>query len=383
MKYKNTIPYLILQQGGSIKYTKTESQVEIPEIQGYKRQFSIQAPQGNVVEENKSPQVVYIQVPQQQPEQEVSTEEVTENPTSEWSDIRSVIKTNEGFIPVAEKKFKEPSATVGYGFFDRLPDGTKINPGMRITEEQADKQLDIALNKMSSHIQNSLNKYNLKTSKEQFNILLDLGYHGGVGLVDKLLRQSNGDSTKIGSLLQTYATTAKYGDKSVEKGIKDRALRRSRGWNIYTLVGQKGLKIPSILNPRIISDQYNKLADSEIGQNVGLSQKKINIGGKETPVVGGIGILGLLEGPELINTNEWIGLEFPEITSQHFGYNGKIIKKSNIVPNNPTIISTEKLSKPVKSGKTQNMQRHENLDKLVQKFNGDRQKMYEWLKRNR
>lgn len=80
MKIKNTIPYIILQQGGSIKYDPTESQTEIPEIQGYKRQFSIQAPQRD---ENKSPQVVYIQVPQQQPEQEVSTEEVTKNPTSE------------------------------------------------------------------------------------------------------------------------------------------------------------------------------------------------------------------------------------------------------------------------------------------------------------
>lgn len=65
----------MLQQGGSIKYIKTESQVEIPEIQGYKKQFSIQAPQGDVVEENKSPQIIYIQAPQQQQVQAEPQEE--------------------------------------------------------------------------------------------------------------------------------------------------------------------------------------------------------------------------------------------------------------------------------------------------------------------
>ena len=40
MKIKNTIPYIILQQGGSIKYNPTESNTKIPEIEGYKPQFS-------------------------------------------------------------------------------------------------------------------------------------------------------------------------------------------------------------------------------------------------------------------------------------------------------------------------------------------------------
>lgn len=85
MKYKNIIPYIILQQGGSIKYDPTESQTEIPEIQGYKRQFSIQAPQGDVVEENKSPQIIYVQVPQQQQVQAEPKEEPTPVNTTKTS----------------------------------------------------------------------------------------------------------------------------------------------------------------------------------------------------------------------------------------------------------------------------------------------------------
>ena len=100
---------------------------------------------------------------------------------------------------------------------------------MTITREEADKQLDIAINKLSSQVKNYLSQYNIQTSPEQFNVLLDLGYHGGVGLVGKLLNESGGDVSKIGSLLTRYATTAKYGDTSISKTLKDRALRRSQG----------------------------------------------------------------------------------------------------------------------------------------------------------
>ena len=239
MKIKNTIPYIILQQGGSIKYDPTESQTEIPEIQGYKRQFSIQAPQGD---ENKSPQIIYVQAPPQQPttEEPVVTEEKTETKPDKtnWSDIKSVIIDNEGFTPVAKALFNEPHATVGYGFFNVLPDGRKVFPGMTITKEESNKQLDIIINRLSNYIQSSLNKYNLKTSPEQLNVLIDLGYHAGAGTVDKLLKESNGDSTKIGSLLLRYATRAKYKDTSINGALESRALRRSQAWNKYVLKGQ-------------------------------------------------------------------------------------------------------------------------------------------------
>lgn len=219
-----------------IEYKPTETNIEIPQIKGYVPQFRPRGDDNETVDIDKE-------------EIETPTEIVTEEETSinEWSDIRSIIKKNEGFIDTAETKFNEPSATVGYGFFDRLPDGTKITPGMRISRAQADRQLDIAIEKLSSRVRDSLTRYGIKTSPEQFNILLDLGYHAGAGTVDKLLKESNGDTTKIGSLLLRYATTAKYGDTTIARGLKNRALRRSEGWNKYILKGKNGLKIPNIL----------------------------------------------------------------------------------------------------------------------------------------
>ena len=239
-----------------IKYLETNNNLELPEIQGYKRQFSINIPQGEEKQESKEPQIVYIQQPREEQTKEVVKETPVQN---EWSDIHSIIKNNEGFMSTAKALFNEPSASIGYGFFDKLPDGTKITPGMRISKTQADRQLNIALDKLSSSVQGSLDKYGLQTSPEQFNVLLDLGYHGGTGLVDKLLKESNGNSAKVGSLLLRYATTAKYGDKSIEGALKNRALRRSQGWNKYTLKGKNGLKLPKFQNP---ADTIPKVTDS-------------------------------------------------------------------------------------------------------------------------
>ena len=244
-----------------IVYNPTiNAEVEIPEIEGYKKQFSINIPEGETTEENKQPQIIYIQQEQpaiEQPQEVIEiqkpVEKKEETPRvtipSEWSDIKSIIKKNEGFVSNAKKMFNEPNASIGYGFFDRLPDGRKIFSGMTITKAEADKQLDIAINKLGNQVQGYLNKYNIKTSPEQFNILLDLGYHGGAGLVESLLKESGGDSAKIGSLLTRYATKAKYGDKSVTKGLKDRANRRAQGWNKYTLKGRNGLKLPKFQQP--------------------------------------------------------------------------------------------------------------------------------------
>lgn len=239
-----------------IEYKATVSNTEIPEIQGYKKQFSLNIPRGD---NNKKEDDTIVRETEQVVEEPIVEEVIT--PTiNEWYDIRAIIKKNEGFMDTAKSMFNEPSATVGYGFFDRLPDGTKITPGMRLSKAQADKQLDIALDKLSTRVRESLSKYNVKTSPEQFNILLDLGYHGGAGIVDKLLRESKGDTAKIGSLLLRYATTAKYGDTTITRGLKNRALRRSEGWNKYILKGKNGLKVPKFqkggISPKVV---YNAL----------------------------------------------------------------------------------------------------------------------------
>ena len=231
------------QNGMMIQYIPTENQIEIPdtvfpEIVGYQRQFSTEIPGGDDSETLKPEETVVDTKVINEPET------VKAETPSEWSDIKSVIKKNEGFVSTAKSLFNEPSASIGYGFFNVLPDGRKIYKGMTITKDEADKQLDIAIGKLSKQVQGYLDKYNIKTSPEQFNVLLDLGYHGGSGLVDRLLKESKGDTTKIGSLLTRYATTAKYGDTSISNALRKRAMRRSDGWNKYTLKGKKGLSIP-------------------------------------------------------------------------------------------------------------------------------------------
>lgn len=205
-----------------------------PEIKGYRKQFSIETPGG------KDTEIPTIDLLAEDPIKEAT-------PTSnEWTDIASVIKQNEGFRDTAKFVFNEPNPEIGYGFYNVLPDGTKITEGMKLTREQADQQLNIAIDKLSNKIKNSLNSYNLKLSPEQHNILIDLGYHAGSGIVDKLLKESNGDSAKIGELLRTYATRAKYGDTSITSALQARATRRAEGWNKYTLKAKDGVKIPEM-----------------------------------------------------------------------------------------------------------------------------------------
>lgn len=229
-----------------IVYSQTaNSSPELPEIKGYKPQFRYEEPGGDELQQVQQPIIIQAT---QEPTQEVVEEKKQEQYSpNEWSDIRSIIKRNEGFTSTAKKSFNEPNPTVGYGFFNILPDGTKITDGMMLSKAQADKQLDIAIEKNTKQIQSYLNKYGVSVSPEQFNILLDLGYHGGNGLVDKLLRQSNGDHNQIANLLQRYATTAKYGDASISKGLRDRARRRAEGWRKYPVKGKYGLKIPNVL----------------------------------------------------------------------------------------------------------------------------------------
>lgn len=199
-----------------------------PEIKGYRRQFSIE-PTRRETTENQTIDLLA----------EDPIKEITPN---EWTDIASIIKQNEGYMDSARKLFNEPSYSVGYSFFDTLPDGTKITKDTKLTREQADQQLDIAIKKLSDKIKS----YNLQISPEQHNILIDLGYHAGSGIIDKLLKESNGDNTRIGELLKTYATRAKYGDTSITSALQARAARRAEGWNKYTLKAKNGIKIPEI-----------------------------------------------------------------------------------------------------------------------------------------
>lgn len=214
----------ILKAQNGIKYTPTNSNTELPEIEGYKPQFSNFWYGGDETKKEESVPV------QEEPIQETPIQ--VETPVqSEWSDIKSMIKKHEGFTSRAKRSFGEPNPTVGYGFFNVLPDGRKVTDNMTITEDEADKQLDIAIDKLRKNISSAVSSYNMKISDNQLNVLIDLGYHGGAGLVSSLLREANGDTSKIPTLLARYATKAKYGDTSIAKGLRDRAKRRVEGWN--------------------------------------------------------------------------------------------------------------------------------------------------------
>lgn len=228
MKIKNTIPYIlqkdrIIKAQSGIKYTPTSSNTELPEIEGYKPQFSNFWYGGDETkkEETTTPVVQEVQ----------PVKEETPVIQSEWSDIKSMIKKHEGFTSRAKKSFKEPNPTVGYGFLNVLPDGRKITDNMTMTEQEADRQLDIAIDRLRKNISSAVSSYNMKISDNQLNVLIDLGYHGGAGLVGRLLKEANGDINKIPGLLSRYATTAKYGDTSIAPGLKKRAQRRVEGWN--------------------------------------------------------------------------------------------------------------------------------------------------------
>ena len=64
-----------------IVYNPTiNAEVEIPDIEGYKKQFSINIPEGETTEENKQPQIIYIQQEQpaiEQPQEVIETPKVT------------------------------------------------------------------------------------------------------------------------------------------------------------------------------------------------------------------------------------------------------------------------------------------------------------------
>lgn len=153
--------------------------------------------------------------------------------TADWSkDLKETIRQNEGFMGTAKKIFGEAAPTVGYGFYNTLPDGTKIVEGMQMSVDEAERQLDIAISKTSRIIQDYITKYGngMLVNTEQFNILMDLAHHGGVGMVKKLLEEAKGDNETIITLLKKYATTAKYGDKSIEPALRARAMRRAEGW---------------------------------------------------------------------------------------------------------------------------------------------------------
>ena len=82
--------------------------------------------------------------------------------------------------------------------------------------------------------------------------------------------------------------------------------------------------------------------------------------------------------------SEWEGLEFPELTMYHTGFDGQRAieppKFKGILSGAGAPYPNWENPKPTKYKMTPNEARHNNLEKLLQKFGGDKEAMWNWLK---
>lgn len=154
--------------------------------------------------------------------------------TEAFSDLKETIKKNEGFVEIAKKLPGEPRPTVGYGFYGTLPDGRKVSEGMRMTREEAEKLLDLGIEKRLKYVNNMIAKYGngLVFNEKQMNVLLDLAWQSGNG-VGRVLEAAEGDASKIVELLKTAATDSLITkDPDIIAGVKKRDMRRSKAFEL-------------------------------------------------------------------------------------------------------------------------------------------------------
>lgn len=137
------------------------------------------------------------------------------------------ITKNEGFLRKATN-IEGKGLTLGYGFFKKLPDGRTITEEMELTEEEGKKLFQKALPQYISKAQRALDSYGsgLQLTKRQFTVLVDLAYQSGSG-VQRILKEAQGDATKIAELLKS-ATWKEFAGTKLETGLKTRDLLRSK-----------------------------------------------------------------------------------------------------------------------------------------------------------
>lgn len=142
-----------------------------------------------------------------------------------YSDLKNTIKKNEGLITTAYKLKGEEYPTVGWGFYKVLPDGKKVVEGMKMSEEEAEKYLDIYIQKFSSYVEELISKYGngLQLTEKQFNVLFDLAYQGP-GTLKRVLKDASGDINKLAELLKN-AAWPDVADAQ-KAGVKKRDMRR-------------------------------------------------------------------------------------------------------------------------------------------------------------
>ncbi len=82
----------------------------------------------------------------------------------------------------------------------------------------------------------------------------------------------------------------------------------------------------------------------------------------------------------LINPEAWVGIDEATLTAQHFGKNGQIARELEPFKGQLGSVGGQKLPPKIKSKKSPNEARRENLKKLADRsFNGDEKKTLDFL----
>lgn len=151
-----------------------------------------------------------------------------------FNDLKETIKKNEGFVEKAYTLKGEKLPTIGYGFYGELPDGRKVSEGMRMTREEADRLLDLGIEKRIKYVNDQIAKYGngLVFNEKQMNVLLDLAWQSGKG-VERVLKAAQGDANKIVEELKTAASAHLVTkDPNIIAGVKKRDMRRSKAFEL-------------------------------------------------------------------------------------------------------------------------------------------------------
>ena len=141
-------------------------------------------------------------------------------------DLKKMLRKNESFSSTAYQLEGEKGYTIGYGFYDKLVDGTKVVEGMTMTVEEAEAELEKQVQRTAKITNQLLAEYGngIQLTERQFNILADLAYQGP-GVLKRALKEANGDAEKLAEALKDAAWP--YVAKKMQAGVKSRDLKRS------------------------------------------------------------------------------------------------------------------------------------------------------------
>lgn len=185
-------------------------------------------------------------------------------------DLTEFLLAHEGFSAVAEDiERKGKGFTLGYGFYDTLPDGRKITAGMSITKEEARELFEQALPKYVKIASQALAKFGegVELTEKQFNVLVDLAYQSPAAL-NRVLESASGDINKIAENLKDATSINWVGDKLYE-GLKKRDMDRYTNFMSSILGDVDQEELVSIIADaeKIVQDvDWNEMKDAIVNK---------------------------------------------------------------------------------------------------------------------